>query len=195
MTEFDQAHEEFLNQLSDEEKKQFAPVKDSQTFLKELHNLGQFAKNNRKWTKLFRSIQKCGDHLAPYFDVVGIVVQSHPEWSAIAWGSFRLVLMVREDYHIRCRQCADSLQLACNYGTFFDKLSDLFDELSQRIPAYDDMSKVLQSLPPPVEVSQNFACSLRAFYVDLFDIFKGIARIFTQKSGSSIPAQHLHLGG
>jgi hypothetical protein len=102
MAEFEQAQKEFLDQLSEEEKRQFVPIKDSQAFLSELQKLGQFAKSNRKWTKLFRTVQRCGECLAPYFDVVGITVQSHPEWAAIAWGSFRLVLLVnkRQSIHL-----------------------------------------------------------------------------------------------
>lgn len=92
MSEFKRAHEDFLDQLSEAEKKQFAPIKDSQTFLAEVGKLGQLSKS-RKWTKLFAAVQKCSQQLAPYFDVVGIVVQSHPDWAAIAWGSFRLILV------------------------------------------------------------------------------------------------------
>jgi hypothetical protein len=91
MAEFERAHKNFLDQLSEEEKKQFAPIQDSKTFLSEVQNLGQSTKA-RKWTKLFTAIQKCSQCLTPYFEVVGIMVQSHPEWAAIAWGSFRLVL-------------------------------------------------------------------------------------------------------
>jgi hypothetical protein len=91
MAEFERAHIDFLDQLSEEETKQFAPIKDSKTFLSEIQNLGQSTKS-RKWIKLFTAIKKCSQCLDPYFEVVGIVVQSHPEWAAIVWGSFRLVL-------------------------------------------------------------------------------------------------------
>ena len=103
MAEFVQAHKEFLDQLSDEEKKQFTPIKDSQTFLSEAKNLGQFAKSNRKWTRLFRTIQRCSDCLTPYFNVVGITVQSHPECAALAWGSFRLVLLASRPRIVKFR--------------------------------------------------------------------------------------------
>ena len=39
-------------------------------------------------------IHKFGASLQPYFKILNIVVQSHPEWSAIAWGAVRLVLQV-----------------------------------------------------------------------------------------------------
>lgn len=97
MAEFHQAHKDFLAQLSDEEKRQFAPIKDGKTFLSEVFRLSQATKA-REWTKLFRTISRCSENLATYFDVAGILVQSHPEFAAIAWGSFRLVLSVRGIY-------------------------------------------------------------------------------------------------
>jgi hypothetical protein len=109
MAEFQQAHKDFLGQLSDEEKKQFAPIKDGKTFLFEVGRLGQAIKA-RKWTKLFRTISRCSENLATYFDVAGILVQSHPEFAAIAWGSFRLILTVSKLYMlvslISCSQTA-----------------------------------------------------------------------------------------
>jgi hypothetical protein len=76
-------------------------------------------------------------------------------------------------------------KLACNYVSFFDKLSDLFEQLNKRIPAYNDLSAVLDRLKTQVTVSQEFSTSLHAFYVDIFEIFRGIARVFTQKTGST----------
>ena len=94
MTEFKQAHAEFLGQLSDEEKRQFLQIKTSKELLEGLEKLGQFPKSNKKWTKVCNSVKKCSDKLNPYFAVVSVTVQSHPEWAAIAWGAFRLVLLV-----------------------------------------------------------------------------------------------------
>jgi hypothetical protein len=93
MADFEQAHQRFLAQLSDEEKQQFSPIKNYQAFQAEIVKLSQSTKS-RKFTQLFAVINKCGQSLASYFDVVGIVVQSHPEWAALAWGSFRLILAV-----------------------------------------------------------------------------------------------------
>ncbi|RBA13422.1 hypothetical protein FPRO05_02216 [Fusarium proliferatum] len=166
MDDFQQAHEEFLRQLSDEERTQFTQIRSSQIFLDEFKKLGQFAKKHTKWTKLLRSVEKCSEKLDPYFDVVGITIQSHPEWAAIAWGAFRLVLL-----------------LASNYGTFFDKLAGLLEQLSARLPLYASLVPTLKESKAGAEITQGFQASLRAVYGDLFEIFRGIARVFTQKSG------------
>jgi hypothetical protein len=90
------AHSEFLDELTNDEKKQFARIETYENFLSELQKFGQFANQHRKWTSLCNAVQKCSEQLSPYFEVVGIAVQSHPEWAALAWGSFRLVLLVSE---------------------------------------------------------------------------------------------------
>jgi len=185
MAEFQDAHTQFLDQLSDEEKKQFVAIKDYAAFLKALLTLGDFRKSNKKWSKFLGSVQRCGSHLEPYFDVVGILVQSHPEIAALAWGSFRLVLSVCTTSHHDCSgTVTNKPQLASNYGTFFDKLSNLLEELSKRIPAYNELSKLLEKLKLEVHVSDEFSKSLRAFYFDLFEILKCITRLFTQQNGS-----------
>ncbi|ORY10382.1 hypothetical protein BCR34DRAFT_566803 [Clohesyomyces aquaticus] len=183
MNEFQQAHAEFLDKLTDEEKGSFLQVKTSKELLEGLQKFSQFSKNKTKWTNLCNRVRGCSDKLNPYFSVISITVQSHPEWAAIAWGAFRLVLL-----------------LASNYGTFFDKLGDLLEQLSAKIPAYDSISEtksIIQEtfnealkkaelssrLPPTVEISDRFQNSLRAFYLDLFEIFQSIARVFTSKSG------------
>lgn len=50
--------------------------------------------NQRRGDRYLKRIKALGDSLQPYFDVIGITIQSHPAWAAIAWGAFRLVLQV-----------------------------------------------------------------------------------------------------
>lgn len=40
-------------------------------------------------------IDEFGRSLSPIFSVVELIVSSHPEWAAIAWGGVRLVFQVR----------------------------------------------------------------------------------------------------
>jgi hypothetical protein len=186
MAEFQQAHAEFLAQLSDEEKKQFIAINDSQSFLAAVQDLQQFRKSNRKWDKLLTCVQRCGDCLQPYFEVVGTVIQSHPEVAAIAWGSFRLVLLVREPIYLNHSEIViDEYQLASNFGTFFDKLGHIFEELSKRIPAYNEISQLLAKTKVQTQISDRFLGSLRAFYIDLYEFFRSVTRVFSQKNGST----------
>jgi hypothetical protein len=53
-------------------------------------------KKTRKRGALMRRLTAFSDSLKHYFDVIGILVQSHPEYAALAWGAFRLVLQARQ---------------------------------------------------------------------------------------------------
>lgn len=86
---------------------------------------------------------------------------------------------------LSCTQLT-TYKLASNYSSFFDKLSDLFNQLNGTIPAYNDLSATLERLTPQITISQAFSTSLHAFYVDIFEIFRGIARVFTKKTGSML---------
>ncbi|OAL44689.1 hypothetical protein IQ07DRAFT_235234 [Pyrenochaeta sp. DS3sAY3a] len=165
MAEFEQAHQRFLAQLSDEEKQQFSPIKDYTTFKAVILKLSE-SKKSSKFTKLLNVVNKCGQSLASYFEVVGIVVQSHPEWAGLAWGSLRLILA-----------------LASNYVSFFEKLENLFERLNRVIRGYQELSAQFKKLNTEINVSSEFSSSLQAFYIDVLEIFRGIARIFTKKTG------------
>ena len=75
--------------------------------------------------------------------------------------------------------CADNVQLASNFVGFFEKLSDILLQLAATVPAYEE---ILQF--DVTATSDRFKSSLCNFYVDLFELFKAISRVFTQKSGS-----------
>jgi hypothetical protein len=94
MSEFQTAYDDFLDVLSESEKRQFAAIKTSSDLLEELKKFQDFSRGQRKWTKLFRSVQKCSETLSPYFDVLGILVQAQVNIVGNAWGAFRLILLV-----------------------------------------------------------------------------------------------------
>ena len=91
---FQRAQDEFLQQLSPEERAMYTKVKTSDDLLKGFQTLGRFSTDNSRWVKVFQAVKNCSEKLQPYFDILDVVVQSHPEWAAIAWGAFRLVLKV-----------------------------------------------------------------------------------------------------
>ena len=44
--------------------------------------------------RIVASVKSFSDALEPYFESLGILVQSHPEYAALVWGAFRLVFQV-----------------------------------------------------------------------------------------------------
>jgi hypothetical protein len=130
-------------------------------------------------------IKTFSSRLQPYFDILNIVVQSHPEWAAIAWGAIRLVLQVSERNFRTGPDLGDCdllliiLKLASNFISFFDKLGEILEYLGDLLPHYAEIMEIGKH-----HVSERFRVSLRNLYLDLFDFFKAVARVFTQKGGS-----------
>lgn len=94
MDEFEQARDQFLGQISAGERAQFTKIESANDFLKGIKDLEKFAKNRGKWRKIFEAVKSCSEKIEPYFEIISILVSSHPEYAAIVWGAFRLVLQV-----------------------------------------------------------------------------------------------------
>lgn len=91
---FGKAKEKFLSELSPDERPRFVEYYSAGAILDELKNLQNSTKDRPIWTRAMSSINKFTELLHPYFDVLAILVQSHPEWAAVAWGALRLILQV-----------------------------------------------------------------------------------------------------
>lgn len=91
---FRRARDQFLKSLSSEEQSRFIRVRTSKELIDSISKFQHNARDSSRFSKLVAVIKNCSEKLEPYFSIIGIVVQSHPEWTAIAWGAFRLVLQV-----------------------------------------------------------------------------------------------------
>jgi hypothetical protein len=69
--------------------------------------------------------------------------------------------------------------LASNFNSFFEKLTEILEQLSEKLPHYNELV-----LLAPRDISVNFRHSITRLYCDLFEFFKATARVFTQKDGS-----------
>lgn len=147
---FAEARDRFVNALSEQGKLQYSGCSTVKDLLESLQALAARSKQNVKWTRTFERITAFSDRLQPYFQI-------NPEWSAIAWGALRLVLRVsslprRALWRLTCPQ------LASNFTTFFEKLSELVEKYTSCIPRYADVLEFGEQL-----VSQDFAFHSRAY--------------------------------
>jgi hypothetical protein len=95
---FSEVKDSFLQSISDEERAQFSSCESPEELVK---SIATFLTGFKKswFTRMTMQIESFSKQLQPYFDILGIVVQSRPEWAAIAWGSLRLVLKACEHVH------------------------------------------------------------------------------------------------
>lgn len=65
----------------------------------------------------------------------------------------------------------------------------MLSHVGSLLPAYKD---VLNLLRGSHKVSDRLCISLRNFYLDLLEFFGSVARVFTQKSGSTLTSHEFH---
>lgn len=97
---FAAAIESFLGNLSESDEANFKSFDTPDAMIKDLRDrLSQATKIDRgKTSRLLNACTKVDafcKKLEPFFVAIGILVSSHPEWAAIAWGGIRLVFVVR----------------------------------------------------------------------------------------------------
>jgi hypothetical protein len=76
--------------------------------------------------------------LGPYFGIVEMIVSSHPEYAAIAWGGVRLVFQVRKiktSNYIKGK-LIEAKQMSSQYVQYFEKLAKMFAQISEKLPRY-----------------------------------------------------------
>lgn len=91
---FLEARDMFLQKLPHPERLIFANCKGPEELLADVRKLGHFRTKNQAWIRILEKIKSFSDNIEPYFKIVEVVISSHPESAAIAWGAIRLVLQV-----------------------------------------------------------------------------------------------------
>jgi len=57
--------------------------------------------HGRRLSRCCQAVNRASRRLQPYFDIIGIFCQSHPEYSCLGWGAIRLVFLVSKHKHFR----------------------------------------------------------------------------------------------
>ncbi|OCL09419.1 hypothetical protein AOQ84DRAFT_375857 [Glonium stellatum] len=161
---FTEARDQFLASLSPEEHRLFSKCSSADDLIEAI---GKFdtTKEKRWLQKHLSKVSTLCKKLTPYFDVIGVFVQSQ-EFASIAWGAIRLIL-----------------QLANNYVSFFEKLANTLERIALELPQYEVLPKLWKDLN--IKPSPRLRSSLCRLYVDLFVFFQNVARVFVKKNGGA----------
>jgi hypothetical protein len=168
--------------------------------LQYVQKLPALSSNPSLLRRVVGKVKDLSDVLSPYFESVGMIIQSNPEFAAIAWGAFRLVLQVPHSLpYLPDLTTADILQLASNFTTFFDKLVGTLEQIGQASPQYRFLPNLLQRRYQQksqradelyqVRLAQSLARSVRikksicGLYKDILSFLLAIVRVFTKKDG------------
>src|SRR5579859_6433227 len=91
---FQQAKDEFLKQLSAQDRSSFFTVNGPEELLSHIQRLANTFSNKRKGAKLLGMANVLKESLEPYFEILGVIAQGASGYAAVAWGVVRLVLQV-----------------------------------------------------------------------------------------------------
>jgi hypothetical protein len=91
---FEDVQTRFLASLPPRERKLFEHCSSPEQMVAETSKLGVIADDRIRGTRLIGKVKGFTEKIKPYFKIIDIIVQSNPEYAAIAWGAVRLVLQV-----------------------------------------------------------------------------------------------------
>ncbi|EXJ63332.1 uncharacterized protein A1O5_11653 [Cladophialophora psammophila CBS 110553] len=166
--DFDDARDEFLDQLADEDRNAFRGVDTREqlhNYTAQLAEASQFKK--RPAVKILRIVVLLTEALAPCFEALELVTQGVSACASMVWGSISLIL-----------------KMASPFPAFFAKLGDLLQEVSAHIPPYRKLLELTKSDASPCERppwNDALSLSLHGLCADLFDLFGNLGKVFTQK--------------
>jgi len=88
------ARKQFLSTLSEDEHSDFEKCSTSAQLIIEVNRFTKLKGRHKAWEKVVDVIQGLSQRIEPYCKVIDTFVQSSPEYSALVWGSIRLILQV-----------------------------------------------------------------------------------------------------
>jgi hypothetical protein len=160
---FQQARNAFLASLPPAETAMFTKCPSAEALVQDVEKMRR-TKKDANSIRAVAVVSDLGNSLKPYFDTIGIFVQSHPEYAAIVWGAFHLLF-----------------KLADNYDSFFRKLLTTLNRITELLPHYNEIAIKCVNGP-----SQRLQTSLFKVYADLLLFCQSIVRVFTKKDGSKL---------
>ena len=93
---FDAALQITRRALSEDDAKRFRKFKDHSEMVRELMvHVRRYTGSSPRLLECAERVASFSNAFAPFFDVVGVLVQAKPEWAAVFWGVLLFVFKVR----------------------------------------------------------------------------------------------------
>lgn len=152
-------------------------------------NIETIAYNFRHKSKVSRLIACCNiikrvaQAWEPFFEVITILVSSHPEYAACAWSAIRLVFLVCWSFLFSRILETEYDQLGSNFVTFLEKLCNMFEGMRHSLSLYH---RHIQNIiaAPHVEYGKELAAALSLIYTDIMEFCQQATGIFAKKKSS-----------
>ncbi|KAH7308642.1 hypothetical protein B0I35DRAFT_442341 [Stachybotrys elegans] len=164
---FQEACDRFQSSLSDRQRQQFKRFPDATSMLRSIEaEVKHHPVHKSLLTLCCKKISALSEKLSPFFKVIDILVSSHAEFAAIAWGSVRLVFM-----------------LGTNYAEFLERVCELFEAMAMKLPAYqeyyDNINAVVRRRGS--QAPSRLLKGMGYIYADLIQFCYDICQIFSRQ--------------
>jgi hypothetical protein len=92
---FEEARKSFLETIPEHHLSTLRDCHSAQQLLTDVEKWDIATKTLRRTKRVLSPVKVLSDVLEPYLDILGVFVNSNPEYAALVWGAFRLILKVR----------------------------------------------------------------------------------------------------
>ncbi|KAF3025563.1 hypothetical protein E8E14_011236 [Neopestalotiopsis sp. 37M] len=116
---FQEAARSFRDSLSPSDSKELTEFASAKEMIQELNKRVSSYQKKSRLVGFCQRLERVSESLSPFFDIIGIFIQSNPEVPALIWGAIRMVFL-----------------LASNFSSFLDKLLAMFEKIGDRLPGY-----------------------------------------------------------
>ncbi|KAK6527573.1 hypothetical protein TWF694_004557 [Orbilia ellipsospora] len=156
---FRNATNSFLDSLSNEERVHFDKIQRPEDIINHIKTINAPGFTGDRSRRTLARITKFIERAKPYFSIVDIAIQSDPTVASLVWSGIRLVT-----------------QLAVNFCSFFDKLTDMIEKIGKRLPIYEQYIGIFENKMPP-----TLEFSLCEVYKDLLLFFYECIKLFSKR--------------
>jgi Cdc6-like AAA superfamily ATPase len=160
---FATVYEKFKHTLPQDIQNDLMRFKDSSKLVENFNQLAadSLSRPGRAGRSL-QMIARIADTLRPYFEVVDIYVQSHPEYAGLVWGTLRFIFTV-----------------ATNYSTFLAKIENILLRMANALPNFERFLKQLHQSEATIatEAFPHLGQALANIYSDILDFCYRLCRL------------------
>ncbi|KAF2185894.1 hypothetical protein K469DRAFT_687714 [Zopfia rhizophila CBS 207.26] len=185
---FEEACAAFRSALTEDDRKLFKEFESAQSMLQEIGNHAKtHPVHHSRLTKCCKKIHGLAEKLSQYFEIINIFIQSNPEFAALAWGSLRLIFLVRnslDSFELQLTDITTANKLGSNHILFLERICEMFENMGMLLPAYEEYATKMQARAQQQQkdTPDRLLKALAYIYTDLLQFCFDACKLLSKKS-------------
>jgi hypothetical protein len=181
---FQTSSAEFRESLSPSQLVLFREFRDSQSLISAIQDqVKKHPIHGSVMARCLRGVSALATMLGPFFEVVNLLVSSHPEFAAIAWGAIRLVFVVSSPAFVSWAMLLSNnpLQMGTNHVQFLEGVCDMFEKMSLKLPVYEEFIQWWKVIKHARPLPERLLQAMSFIYADVLQFSYDICQLFSHK--------------